>query len=96
MAGGAGMARPEGGDRLRERNRLPALRARRWRGKLGLRQPSIWWGYAQILTTGRDKDDPDTKRLKNIEETARRAGDLTRRLLTVGRKVEATKFSLGP
>ena len=46
-------------------------------------------GYAQILTTGRDKDDPDTKRLKAIEETARRASDLTRRLLTFGRKVES-------
>ncbi|MBW1840349.1 MAG: response regulator [Deltaproteobacteria bacterium] len=46
-------------------------------------------GYTQILLMDKRKDDPDYGKLTEIDKTVQRAGDLTRRLLIFGRKVES-------
>ena len=46
-------------------------------------------GYTQILLMDKSKNDPDYGKLTEIEKTVQRAGDLTRRLLIFGRKVES-------
>ncbi|MFC1829941.1 PAS domain S-box protein, partial [Thermodesulfobacteriota bacterium] len=46
-------------------------------------------GYTQILLMEKSQDDPDYEKLTEIEKTVQRAGDLTRRLLIFGRKVES-------
>lgn len=46
-------------------------------------------GYTQILLMGKELDNPDYKRLKAIEKSAFRAGDLTSQLLIFSRKVPA-------
>lgn len=42
----------------------------------------------EILLMGKDKDHPDYEKLKTIERSAERAGNLTKRLLVFGRKME--------
>lgn len=42
----------------------------------------------EIMLMGKDKDHPDYEKLKTIEKSAERAGNLTKRLLVFGRKVE--------
>ena len=42
----------------------------------------------EILLMGKDKNHPDYEKLKTIEKSAERAGNLTRRLLVFGRKME--------
>jgi PAS domain S-box-containing protein len=46
-------------------------------------------GFAQLLLLDKPEKDPDYSRLKGIRDTALRAGDLTRRLLTVSRNVDS-------
>ncbi|RLF53884.1 MAG: hypothetical protein DRN37_11005, partial [Thermoplasmata archaeon] len=46
-------------------------------------------GYTQIIMMGKDRDDPDLGRLKEIEKAAQRASELTQQLLTFSRKVES-------
>ncbi len=43
----------------------------------------------QMLSMQKDPDDPDMPKLKAIEQTVRRANELTQQLLTFGRKVES-------
>ncbi len=45
-------------------------------------------GYTQILLASKDKDHVDYAKLKEIERAGQRASDLTKQLLTFGRKVE--------
>jgi len=49
-------------------------------------------GYTQILLMQKEKSDPDSSRLEQIEKAARRASELTQQLLAFSRKVE-TKLS---
>ncbi len=46
-------------------------------------------GYTQMLLLGRERDDPEFWKFKQIEKAARRASELTRQLLTFSRKVES-------
>jgi len=46
-------------------------------------------GYTQLLLMGHEKNDPDYDQLTAIERAARRAGELTERLLIFSRKVES-------
>lgn len=46
-------------------------------------------GYTQLLMMGKSRDDPDYGKLEAIQKSAERAGELTRRLLIFGRKVES-------
>ena len=46
-------------------------------------------GYAQLLLMQKTSDHPDTRKLEAIERSARRASELTERLLIFGRKVES-------
>lgn len=46
-------------------------------------------GYSELLIHRKKENDPDYKKLKEIIQTARRAGELTQQLLTFSRKVES-------
>lgn len=45
-------------------------------------------GYSQMLLMGRSSDSPDFHKLREIEKAAKRATNLTKQLLTFGRKLE--------
>ena len=46
-------------------------------------------GYSELLIHRKKEGDPDYRKLKEIIQTARRAGELTQQLLTFSRKVES-------
>lgn len=46
-------------------------------------------GYSELLIHRKKESDPDYRKLKEIIQTARRAGELTQQLLTFSRKVES-------
>jgi PAS domain S-box-containing protein len=46
-------------------------------------------GFSQLLMMGKDPADPDYPKIQAIEQSARKAGDLTGQLLVFSRKVEA-------
>ena len=46
-------------------------------------------GYTQILLFAKNKDDPDLKFLKQIEEATQRSSELTKQLLTFSRKMDS-------
>lgn len=46
-------------------------------------------GYTQILSMGKEENDPDLSRLRQIENSAMRASELTQQLLAFSRKVES-------
>jgi signal transduction histidine kinase/ActR/RegA family two-component response regulator len=46
-------------------------------------------GYTQILIYEKTEDDPDLKLLEQIEKAAQRSSELTKQLLTFGRKLES-------
>ena len=46
-------------------------------------------GYSQLIIMGRGPDDPDYKKLEAIDNSVRKAADLTRQLLIFSRKIES-------
>ncbi len=51
-------------------------------------------GYTELLMAMKDKDDPDTKHLREIKNAAQRANDLTDQLLTFSRKSESSSIQI--
>lgn len=46
-------------------------------------------GLTQLLLLDKQPDDPETRRLREIEHSARKAGDLVRQILTFSRRIES-------